>query len=175
MKGSCVKKGEVFKGRVNQDGAGGAVNNVIWARQASVNPDCQNRVDVKALTGRGTLANLRQEVAKIDELVSKMSELVQLTKSINGLGIYLVLHQRTSSGYVFLRWRERLGSNRHLNWDDVADLTRGQSPEVRKWCQDTSAYAQELNAMHLRSREAIKRIRKQVQHREPHLFQRNIF
>lgn len=175
MKGSCVKKGEVFKGLVNQDESGEAVNNVIWARQASVNQDCQNRVDVKALTGRGTLANLRHEVAKIDELVSKMNELVQMTKSIPGLGIYLVLHQRTSSGYVFLRWRERLGSNRHLNWDDVPDLTRGQPPEVRKWCQDTSAYAQELNAMHLRSREAIKGIRKQVQHRDPHLFQRNIF
>ena len=151
------------------------VNDVLWARQNSLGQDCQNRVDVKALTGRGTLAKLRQEVAKIDDLVNQMNELAKATKSVSGLGIYLVVHQRKSSGYVFLRWRERLGSNRHLDWDEAQDLTRLQPEAVRSWCRQVSVIAQQLNADHLRCREEIKRVRKEVSRMKPHLFQRSIF
>jgi len=170
-----VKKGVVMKGQANQVEGHQVVNDVLWARQNSLGQDCQNRVDVKALTGRGTLAKLRQEVAKIDDLLNQMNELAKATKSVSGLGIYLVVHQRKSSGYVFLRWRERLGSNRHLDWDEAQDLTRLQPEAVRAWCRQVSVIAQQLNADHLRCREEIKRVRKEVSLMKPHLFQRSIF
>ncbi len=142
-----MKKGVVMKGQANQVEGHQVVNDVLWARQNSLGQDCQNRVDVKALTGRGTLAKLRQEVAKIDDLVNQMNELAKATKSVSGLGIYLVVHQRKSNGYVFLRWRERLGSNRHLDWGEAQDLRNlCISPQrmclhMRAGCGSIPAYA----------------------------------
>lgn len=170
-----MKKDFVKKGKVNRVGGDQSINHVLWARQNSVNQDCQKQVDVKALTGRGNLSRLRQQVARIDEIVRQMNELAKATKSVAGLGIYLVVHQRTSNGYVFLRWRERLGSNRHLNWDEVDDLTRLQTQDVRSWCRNISVHAQSLNSEHLQIRESIKKLRKEVESTQPHIYPRSLF
>lgn len=174
MKGLGVKRDLVGKGPAEHIAGEHAVNHVQWARQAAVEPDCQNRVDVKALTGRGNLAHLRQQVASLDELVRAMRELAQQSKNVPGLSIYLVVHQRSANGYVFLRWRARLGSNRHLNWDAVEQMDHASS-ELRQWCRAASARAQQLNARHLDAREAIKRIRQNVDRAVPFMFPRSPF
>jgi hypothetical protein len=152
-----------------------AVNNVIWARQATEGQDCQKRVDVKALTGTGNLARLRQEVGRLDGCATQMQELAKATKAVPGLGIYLELHKRSASGYVFLRWRERFGSSRHVGWEEIDELTQTLPTQTRDWCKSASLRAQELNSAHLEARSEIKRIRKMVEHTTPSIFPRSLF
>ncbi|GKS73331.1 hypothetical protein AVME950_00565 [Acidovorax sp. SUPP950] len=164
-------KGSVEKGRTEPIGSEHAVNHVLWARQTTGEQDCQNRVDVKALTGRGTLAHLRQQVATLDAAVLEMRELAEKSKSVIGLRAYLVVHQRSHSGYMFLRWRER-SSSRHLPWDEAEKLDHG-APLLNDWCRAASRLAQEINARHLAARESIKRIRDDVEQSEPFMFPRS--
>lgn len=165
----------VMKGSNRQAISRQVVNHVLWAREAANQEDCQNRIDVKALTGRGNLAKLRHEVARIDQIVAQMQELAQVTKEVPGLSIYLTLHQRSVSGYVFLRWRGRFGRNRHIAWKEVATLTKDLTQEMRSWCDEVSRRALQLNEAHLRSREMLKEIREDVERTPPHIFQRSIF
>ena len=76
---------------------------------------CQERVDAKALTGRGTRPELRQLEAELDRLEQHMDELIEASKRVHGGHIYLARHLRASTGYTFLRWREAGGSKRHLS------------------------------------------------------------
>lgn len=175
MKGVGVKRDVLLKGPAHHRiGGKQPVNDVQWAKQAAGEQDCQSRVDVKALTGRGRLGHLRQQVATLDGLVQAMRELAQQSKDVPGLSIYLVVHQRSESGYVFLRWRARTGSNRHLSWEEVEQM--GQpSFELRRWCSTASKQAQQLNARHLEVRGLIRRIRQDVDNSEPHMFPRASF
>lgn len=170
MKGERMK-GSVGKGLTEPIGFEHAVNHVLWARQAAGEQACQNRVDAKALTGRGTLAHLRQQVATLDAAVLDMRELAAKSKSVIGLRAYLVVHQRSHSGYMFLRWRER-SSSRHLPWEEAERLDHG-SRQLNEWCRAASRLAQEINARHLSAREAIKRIREEVDQSEPFMFPRS--
>ena len=104
-----------------------------------------------------------------------MQELAKASKAVPGLGIYLELHKRSASGYVFLRWRERFGSSRHVGWDEIDALTNALPENIRAWCQAASSRAQELNTDHLDARSEIKRIRKMVEHSTPHVFPRSLF
>lgn len=81
--------------------------------------------DVKALTGRGTLSRLRQKLDGIDAILKQMRDLSEKSKSVPGLSFYLVVHQKSTTGYVFLRWRQRMGSNRHLSFEEVEELASG--------------------------------------------------
>lgn len=175
MKGCGVERVVVMKGHTKHIGHEHAVNNVLWAKEATGEQDCQNRVDVKALTGTGNLARLRQQIASIDSCAKQMQELTKASKAVIGLPIYLELHQRSASGYVFLRWRQRYGASRHVGWDEVDELTKELSAEMRAWCHTASQRAQELNAAHLQHRGEIKRIRKAVERSTPHIFPRSLF
>lgn len=148
-----------MKGQANQVEGHQVVNDVLWARQNSLGRDCQNPVDVKALTGRGTLAGLRQKLDAIDKLIQQMRDLSEKSKAVQGLGFYLVVHQKSETGYVFLRWRQRLGSNRHLSFEEVEALAADLPIELRQWCKAASQRALQLNEEHQQTRSEIKRIR----------------
>jgi hypothetical protein len=83
-----------------------------------------------------------------------------------------MLHRRTSSGYTFLRWRERAGASRHIHWDDVGQILAHMPPPVRAWCGEAGAKAQALNAEHLALREGIKEIRRSLMQKRSHLLPR---
>lgn len=175
MKRDGVQMELVFKGVTRQAGRKRNVDHVSLARQAMQEQDCQNRVDVKALTGRGGLADLRHKIDTIDAIVLRMRELAEKSKSVAGLGFYLVLHQRTASGYVFLRWRARQGASRHLSWEEVEDLAAAYPSNLCDWCMVASRQAKMLNDEHLEMRAEIKKARKRVEQVEPHIYPRSKF
>ena len=174
MKGDGVK-GQVLKGQSQHAGDERIVNHVVWARHTAVNQDCQNQVDVKALTGRGGLAALRQGVASLDAVAEKMRHLSEQSKTVKGVGAYLVVHQRSSRGSVFLRWRQRLGANRHLSWDELEEIASMLPGDLRAWCLRASREAQLLNEEHLQLRSKIKIARRSLELSEPHLYPRSSF
>ncbi|MCO5336966.1 hypothetical protein NHB13_10160 [Delftia tsuruhatensis] len=174
MKGDGVK-GQVMKGQSQHAGDERIVNHVVWARHTAVNQDCQNQVDVKALTGRGGLAALRQGVASLDAVADKMRLLSEQSKTVKGVGAYLVVHQRSSRGSVFLRWRQRLGANRHLNWEELEEIAANLPGDLRVWCIRASREAQLLNEEHLQLRAKIKIARRALEVSEPHLYPRSSF
>ncbi|WP_404298987.1 hypothetical protein [Alicycliphilus denitrificans] len=175
MKGDDVQRDLVLKGETHQAGRKRYVNHVSWARQAAQEQECQNRVDAKALTGRGGLADLRQKIDSLDAIVLKMRQLSEKSKNVAGLGFYLMLHQRNASGYVFLRWRARLGVNRHLSWQEAEDLAAGYPSNFYEWCMEASRQAKSLNDEHLEMRAEIKKARKRVERVEPHIYPRSKF
>lgn len=175
MKRDGVQMDLVFKGETHQAGRKRYVNHVFLAKQVVQEQDCQNRVDVKALTGRGGLADLRQKVDAIDTIVLRMRELAEKSKNVAGLGFYLMLHQRSASGYVFLRWRARQGVSRHLSWQEVGELASAYPSDMRDWCMEASRQAKELNDEHLEMRAEIKKARKRVESVEPHMYPRSKF
>lgn len=162
LKGIGVKRDLVIKGASQHTGRGRVVNNVLWGRQALADQDCQDRADVKALTGRGTLSRLRQKLDGIDAILKQMRDLSEKSKSVPGLSFYLVVHQKSTTGYVFLRWRQRMGSNRHLSFEEVEELASGLPSELRQWCMAASQRAVALNEEHQQTRGDIKRIRVSV-------------
>ena len=162
MKGCGVERVVVMKGHTKHIGHEHAVNNVLWAKEATGEQDCQNRVDVKALTGRGTLSRLRQKLDGIDAILKQMRDLSEKSKSVPGLSFYLVVHQKNTTGYVFLRWRQRMGSNRHLSFEEVEELASDLPSELRQWCMAASKRAVALNEEHQQTRGDIKRIRVSV-------------
>ncbi|MCR6480962.1 hypothetical protein NU688_32730 [Variovorax sp. ZS18.2.2] len=102
-----------------------------------------------------------------------MRELAETSKSVAGLAMYLTVHQRASSGYVFLRWRARAaGGNRHLPAEEVQKLIAGYSIEHRRWLLEVDAEASRLNERHLRGRDVIRELRNQVARSKPHLHAR---
>ncbi|MGU3629671.1 hypothetical protein [Comamonas sp. C24C] len=159
LKGIGVIRDLEFKGALQHTGRGRVVNNVLWGRQTLADQDCQDRDDVKALTGRGTLSRLRQKLDGIDALLKQMHDLSEKSKSVPGLSFYLVVHQKNTTGYVFLRWRQRMGSNRHLSFEEVEKLAAGLPIELRQWCMAASKRAVALNEEHQQTRSDIKRIR----------------
>lgn len=175
MKRDGMQMDLVFKGETHQAGQKRYVNHVSLAKQVMKEQDCQNRVDVKALTGRGGLADLRQKLDSIDAIVLTMRQLAEKSKSVAGLGLYLMLHQRSSSGYVFLRWRARQGVSRHLNWEEAEEMASTYPSDMRDWCKEASRQAKSLNDEHLEMRSEIKKARRRVEQSEPHLYQRSKF
>lgn len=150
------------------------VNDEQWAREAVAKLDCQERVDAKAFTGRGKLRDLRQLIASLDVVQTRMEELATASKQLNGAAIYLIVHHRNSSGYTFLRWRERGGSNRHLSWPDVEKLIQTYPRSHQQWVRAASALADELNGEHLEHRKAIKAARVRILRTVSHTFARPI-
>lgn len=168
-----MKRDVEMKGASQHTGRSRAVNNVLWGRQTLANQDCQNQADVKALTGRGTLSGLRLQLDTIDKLLQRMRDLSDKSKSVPGLSFYLVVHQQSKTGYVFLRWRQRLGSNRHLSFEEVEELAADLPIETRQWCKSASQLALTLNEEHQQTRTEIKRIRVRLDNASVFMFPRS--
>lgn len=162
---ATVLEGQVVKGRPN------SVNVKTWAAESVSQQTCQERVDTKAFTGRGSLHELRHYVDKLDGVEREMGELSTLSKK-GGLAVYVMVHRRAKTGYVFLRWREVGGEKRHLAWDVIEERTACLHDQARAWVRQVTQRAQQLNVGHLRARDALTRIRRQVQKREQHVMPR---
>ena len=149
-----------------------AVNVAEWARTAAANGDCQEAIDAKAFRGRGDLRELRQLVASLTDVEDRMEALSATSKGLADTRMYLVVHRRNSSGYTFLRWRERLGMNRHLPWADVEASIARHPPAQQRWCAGASELANQLNANHLVLRDRIRAVRDRLARSESHLYPR---
>ena len=158
-------KGWVVKGRRDWDDllrirtkkpAGSAVQ---WAREAVANVGCQEELDAKGFTGRGSLRELRHMVTELSAVEGRMEGLSAASKALSGVRLYLVVHRHKKTGYTFLRWRERSGGARHVPWHELEALLAGHAPAQRRWCTEASDAASGLNAEHLALRERIKAVR----------------
>ena len=133
---------------------------VQQASQASAELNCQEATNAKAFMGRGSLRALRLAVASLDGVEARMKALSASSKTVVDTRIYLVVHRRGLTGYVFLRWRARMGGNRHLPWDEADRLIADHPPVQQRWCAEASRLAQQLNSEHLLLREALKTMRR---------------
>lgn len=161
-----MMKGQVVKGQPI------SVNVKAWAIDSVAQQGCQERVDTKAFTGRGSLHELRHYVDKLQAVENEMGELSTLSKK-GGLAVYLMVHRRAKTGYVFLRWREVGGEKRHLAWDVIEERTTGLHDQARAWVRQVTQRAQQLNDGHLRARDALTRIRREMLERNPPIFMRS--
>ncbi len=162
------------KGTVEQVRPKPAVNAALWAREAVANLECQEVVDTKAFTGRGNLYALRQLVASLEDVEARMRALSKSSKALVDTSVYLTVHRRSSSGYTFLRWRERAGANRHLSWNEVSAKIAIHPSAQQRWCVEASDLANALNSEHLALRETIKSIRGRVAQSASHLYARSL-
>lgn len=173
-KGGGVKRDVELKGASHQVSPKRVVNLETWARQAMGEQDCQNQVDTKALTGRGNLARLRQQVDELEEVVKRMKSLCQQSKEVVGLGCYLVVHKRSETGYVFLRWRQGDMRARHLSFEEVDEQSKKIPHHLRRWCDEASRIAISLNGQHRDIRASIKRLKKDIEGMPSHIFPRSV-
>lgn len=170
-----MKKGLVMKGCSGSAVLEQAVNKLVYMDYKPSDSNCQKQVDVKGFTGKGgncSLSALREAIDMRDCVERDMRNLAAGSKQVKGLGFYLVVHQRASSGYLFLRWRQRFGRNRHLSWDEADALVRDLPCDYSQWVHDVAKQAQELNAKHLSARKRVAELRRAVDDKPPHLFPR---
>ncbi|HRL52676.1 MAG TPA: hypothetical protein PK805_00390 [Acidovorax temperans] len=135
---------------------------------------CQQPVDIKAFKGRGTLHSLRQLEAEVDSLTQQMRVLSDASKAVSGAQIYLMVHQRHSTGYVFLRWREAGGTKRHLSWEEGQALYGRYTEPLRSWYRSLAERAQQINAKHTQARKAVRALRTALMGLEPAIYARPI-
>lgn len=174
VKGMVVER--ALDERVRRSNLAGqeAVNPVMWAREQMKAESCQEPADTKAFKGRGKAHALRQYLAEIDSLEQEMRELCDLTKQVQGAGLYLMLHRINRTGAAFLRWRAVGGSKKHLSWDEAKAMTLGFTAEVRDWYSSVTIKADHLNARHIEVRTSIKATRKAISRSSPYLYARPI-
>ncbi|MFP5473850.1 MAG: hypothetical protein ACLGJD_09425 [Gammaproteobacteria bacterium] len=169
VKGPTVSKG--VGGDPNRPGA--ELNVCTWAHQVATEQECQNPSDVKALTGRGSLRDLRQLVDGLHDLETQMVELAKASLSGSPtVGAFLTVHRKAETGHVHLRWRRSGRAGRHLGLDDVHELVAA-NPTAMRWVNDCWAKASSLNASHLAIRSQLRTVRRQVGQREPALLARD--
>ncbi len=165
--GTTVMERQVVKGQPPR------VNVKQWAIESVAQPACQERVDTKAFTGRGSLHELRHYVDKLQRVERDMGELSMVSKK-SGLDVYVMVHRRAKTGYVFLRWREVGGAKRHLSWNVIEERTAGLHDQLRVWVRQATQRAQQLNERHLSAREALMRLRREIDSTERHVFLRGV-
>ena len=123
---------------------------------------CQQRVDVKAFTGRGaaapTLRERRLARSNVDSVLAEMAALVALTLQVPGRPMYLCLHRRASSGQTALRWRRAGAVARHLPWTQVEAAIRVMPPAYAAWYDQVDASARALNAREIVVRRALAQV-----------------
>ena len=130
------------------------------AAASSIARPCQEPVDTKALTGKGNLHALRQLETEMDKLEQHMKELSAVSKKVHGIQMYLMLHRRHSTGYMFLRWREAGGDKRHLSWEEAADIYLSYTERLRGWYRDITDRAQLANEAHNQLRNEFRAARR---------------
>lgn len=122
--------------------------------------------------GRGKRHELRQRQAEIDTLIQRMRALSAASKQIAGLQIYLMLHQRHSTGYAFLRWREAGGSKRHLSWEEGEALFQRYVEPLRSWYAQLAQQARQINVDLVQARRRARQLRAGMANGEARTFAR---
>lgn len=153
---------------------GETVNRGRQALDPESSPKCQEHVDTKAFTGRGIRHELRQAHAKLDTVEQDMRALAAASKAVAGAQLYLMLHQRHATGYVFLRWREVSGRKRHLSWDEGATRYQSYAEPLRSWYAQLARQAMEANARHLQVRKACRSLQARARASEMRLYARPV-
>ena len=151
-----------------------AVNSSMGRDLSGGGESCQERVDAKAFTGRGSHRELRQLQAEVDRLDGFMRQLSAASKQVEGAQIYLMLHHRHATGYQFLRWREVAGAKRHLSWEQGEAIYSRYAAPLRPWYEDIAAQARQVNEDHLKRRREIKSMRFWLSKQERQVFARPI-
>ena len=178
--GSAIDKGVVMKGlgderaEIAMSHEGRAVNSSQGQSPSAGGESCQERVDAKAFTGRGSHRELRQLQAEVDRLDGLMRQLSAASKQVEGAQIYLMLHHRHATGYQFLRWREVAGAKRHLSWEQGEAIYSRYAAPLRPWYEDIAAQARQVNEDHLKRRREIKSMRFWLSKQERQVFARPI-
>lgn len=145
----------------------------LSARHVVEDRECQSTSDAKALTGRGTLRDLRQLVDGLREIETQMVELAKASLAGSPtVGAFLAVHRKTETGHVHLRWRRSGMAGRHLGLDDVRALV-ATNPTAMQWVTDCWAKASSLNAGHLEIRQQLRAARRQVGSKESRLLPRD--
>ena len=150
------------------------VNSSLRRSPSEGGESCQERVDTKAFTGRGSHRKLRQLQAEVDRLDGLMRQLSAASKQVDGAQIYLMLHHRHATGYQFLRWREVAGAKRHLSWEQGEAIYSRYAAPLRPWYEDIAAQARQVNEDHLKRRREIKSMRFWLSKQERQVFARPI-
>lgn len=158
--------------RVTCRTTGAHVNVTAWAAETVLQHAGLPAVDAKALTGRGTLRDLRHYVDTLRTLEDQMVQLSDASKKVPALGHYLMLHRRQATGYVHLRWREVGGAKQHVGWHAMAQRASGYPGELPQWVHAASASALAMNQQHTRLREAVRQVRAVVLARETPVYAR---
>lgn len=167
MKGHGVDRGADIPSAAGRD-----VNSGLRAIEPAAIGSCQQRVDTKAFMGRGNRHELRQRQAEIDTLIQRMRALSDASKQIAGLQIYLMLHQRHSTGYVFLRWREAGSRKRHLSWEEGEALFQRYVEPLRSWYAQLAQHARQVNADLVQARRRARQLRAGMAASETPIFAR---
>ena len=150
------------------------VNSSLRRSPSEGGESCQERVDTKAFTGRGSHHELRQLQAEVDRLDQQMRGLSAASKQVAGAQLDLMLHQRHATGYQFLRWRETGGSKRHLSWEEGEALYQRYTEPLRSWYVSLAEQARAVNEAHLARRREIKSMRYWINKKERAVFARSI-
>lgn len=164
VRNSFVKGVVVERVELGQRGSERDVNLDIRSAAMVNGEPCQESIDAKAFTGRGSRPELRHLEVELDRLERHMIELAEASKKVHGCHIYLALHHKTHNGYTFLRWRESGGAKRHLPWNEARDEYATYQPRTGAWYAQLSEQAMKANAEHLRLRKAAKAIRTRLKH-----------
>ena len=154
--------------------SGRVVNFPICTATSSGAGTCQERVDAKGLTGKGNRPDLRQLTAEVDRLEQHMNALVEASKAVPGAQMYLTVHVRKATGYVFLRWREVGGTKRHLSWQEVRATYMGYSERLRTWYMQICGQAMDANQAHVQLRRDIRKLKKRMEATGSHIYARPI-
>ena len=99
----------------------------------------------------------------MDTLEQHMTELSAASKRVHGIQMYLMLHRRHSTGYIFLRWREAVGDKRHLSWEESADIYLTYTERLRGWYRDITSRAQLANEAHNQLRNEFRAARRRIE------------
>ena len=99
----------------------------------------------------------------MDTLEQHMTELSAASKRVHGIQMYLMLHRRHSTGYMFLRWREAGGDKRHLSWEEAADIYLSYTERLRGWYRDITDRAQLANEAHNQLRNEFRAARRRIE------------
>ena len=135
---------------------------------------CQETVDTKAFTGRGRLRELRQLGHRVDTVEQKMMALAQASKRVSSYQMYLVLHRRHATGYVFLRWRATGWSSKHLSWQQAEAIAARYDRERCQWYARASEAAVSLNQRHKELRQQLRELEQLVMNAKQPVFARSI-
>lgn len=157
-------------------GAGGDETDDGRARAAAMpaGAACQQRVDTKGFTGKGTRSELRHLAAALDRLEQHMAELLAASKQVRFAPLHLALHRRRSSGYAALRWRAGGAAGRHLSWEDARAIYLRYPRPTRRWYQELTRQALTDNACHVELRRRIRLARLRIAEAEQALYPKPI-